>query len=81
MFFCWDDRATYLVREEIDNPLYADERNFYKVEKWTKDDAAKVEQLLYAGNNLDKANEIFAAAVKHGPRTRLTIKPYNKNTL
>ena len=21
--------------EETDNPLYADDRNFYKVEKWT----------------------------------------------
>jgi hypothetical protein len=23
--------------EEIDDPLYADRRNFYKVEKWSKD--------------------------------------------
>jgi hypothetical protein len=30
--------------------------------------------LLYAGNNLDKALEIFAAAIKHRPRIRLTIR-------
>jgi hypothetical protein len=34
----------------------------------------KVDQLLYAGNNLDKAREIFAAALKHRPRIRLTIR-------
>jgi hypothetical protein len=30
--------------------------------------------MLYAGSNLDKAREIFAAAVKHRPRIRLTIR-------
>jgi hypothetical protein len=40
--------------EETDNPLLADDRNFYKVEKWTKD-GTKIDKLLYAGNNLDKA--------------------------
>ena len=29
--------------------------------------------LLYAGNNLEKAQELFAKAVKHRPRIRLTI--------
>jgi hypothetical protein len=24
-------------REEADSPIYADDRNFYKVEKWTRD--------------------------------------------
>jgi hypothetical protein len=33
-------------------PCYADDRNFYKLEKWTRD-GTKVDQLLYAGNNLD----------------------------
>jgi hypothetical protein len=47
--------------EETDDPLYADERNFDKVEKWTFD-GSKVERLLY------KAQEIFAKAVKHRPR-------------
>jgi hypothetical protein len=59
--------------EEADNPLYADHRNFYKVEKWTKD-GMKVDRLLYAGNNLEKARELFDEAVKHWPRIRLTIR-------
>jgi hypothetical protein len=56
-----------------DNPLLADDRNYYKVEKWTKD-GAKVDRMLYAGNNLEKAREVFAAAIKHRPRIRLTIR-------
>jgi hypothetical protein len=59
--------------EETDNPLYADGRNFYKVEKWTKDDM-QIDRLLYAGNNLTKARKIFAKAVNHRPRIRLTIR-------
>ena len=35
--------------EETDSPTYADDRNFYKVEKWTKD-GTTVDRLLYAGN-------------------------------
>jgi hypothetical protein len=42
----WSDEETF-------DPLYADERNFYKVEKWTKD-GTKVDSLLYAGNNLSR---------------------------
>jgi hypothetical protein len=30
--------------------------------------------MLYAGNNLDKARDIFAAAVNHRPKIRLTIR-------
>jgi hypothetical protein len=37
-------------------------------------DGAKVDRMLYAGNNLDKAWDIFAKAVKHRPRIRLTIR-------
>ena len=59
--------------EETDNPLLADDRNYYKVEKWTKD-GGKVDRMLYAGNNLDKAREIFQQAVTHRPRIRLTIR-------
>jgi hypothetical protein len=47
--------------EETNNPLYADDRNFCKVEKWTRD-GTKVDKMLYGGDNLDKAREIFAAA-------------------
>jgi hypothetical protein len=35
--------------EETRDPLYADDRMFYKVEKWTRDGMA-VDGLLYAGN-------------------------------
>ena len=61
------------VHEETDDPKYADDRMFYKVEKWTRD-GTKVDRMLYAGNNLDKARDIFAAAVKHRPKIRLTIR-------
>jgi hypothetical protein len=40
--------------EETDNPLLADDRNYYKVEKWTKD-GAKVDRMLYAGSSLAKS--------------------------
>jgi hypothetical protein len=59
--------------EETQDPLVADVRNFYKVEKWTRDDT-KVDRLLYAGNNLDKARDVFTKAIKHRPRIRLTIR-------
>jgi hypothetical protein len=62
----WSDQETH-------DPLYADARNFYKVEKWTRD-GTEVDSLLYAGNNLDKARDIFAQAIKHRPRIRLTIR-------
>jgi hypothetical protein len=64
---------TLAVHEKTDDPKYADDRMFYKVEKWTRD-GTKVDRLLYAGNNLDKARDIFAAAVKHRPKIRLTIR-------
>jgi hypothetical protein len=38
--------------EETNKPLLADHRNYYKVEKWTKE--GRVERMLYAGGNLDK---------------------------
>jgi hypothetical protein len=47
--------------EETDNPLLADDRNFYKVEKWSKDDQ-RVER-----------QAIFNAEIKRRPRIRLTI--------
>jgi hypothetical protein len=34
--------------EETRDPLYADDRNFYKVEQWTRD-GMRIERLLYAG--------------------------------
>jgi hypothetical protein len=59
--------------EETDEPLIADHCNFYKVEKWSKDEQ-RVERLLWAGNSLDKARAIFDAEVKRRPRIRLTIR-------
>ena len=37
-------------------------------------DGMHVERLLYAGNNLSKAEDIFARAIRHRPRIRLTIR-------
>jgi hypothetical protein len=64
---------TNLPDEETDNPLLADDRNYYKVEKWTKD-GAKVDRMLYAGSNLDKARALFESEIKRRPRIRLTIR-------
>lgn len=63
--------------EETDNPLIADERNFYKVEKWTRD-GTKVDRLLYAGSNLERVRDLFVNAVKHRPRIRLTIRQHTR---
>ena len=68
----WSDDEDW-SDEEPDDPLLADDRNFYKVEKWTKD-GMKVDRLLYAGNNQEKARDVFASAIKHRPRIRLTIR-------
>jgi hypothetical protein len=68
----WSDETDW-TEEETDNPLVADHRNFYKVENWTKD-GVKVDRLLYAGNNLEKARELFEDAIKYRPRIRLTIR-------
>jgi hypothetical protein len=59
--------------EETNEPLIADHRNFYKVEKWTKD-GAKVERMLFAGSNVDKARALFESEIKRRPRIRLTIR-------
>jgi hypothetical protein len=56
--------------EQTDDPHYADQRNFYKVEKWSRD-SMYIEEMLYAGSNLDRARAIFASTVE---RLRLTIR-------
>jgi hypothetical protein len=58
--------------EETDDPLYADRRNFYKVEKWSRD-GLRVEVMLYAGNNLDRARR-FELMTTRRPRIRPTIR-------
>jgi hypothetical protein len=59
--------------EETEEPLIADQRNFYKVEKWSKD-GQRVIEMVFAGSSLDKAKRIFDRMVKHRPRIRLTIR-------
>ena len=59
--------------EETDDPLYADDRNFYKVELWTMDEQ-RVLRMLYGGNNLDKARTVFANYIRIRPRARITIR-------
>jgi hypothetical protein len=61
------------VHEQTDSPTHADDRNFYKVEKWTRD-GTKVDSLLYAGNSLGRARAVFEGAIQHRPRIRLTIR-------
>ena len=59
--------------EETDSPSYADDRNFYKVEKWTRD-WTKVDSLLYAGNGVFEYRARPSKDIKHRPRIRLTIR-------
>ena len=53
--------------EETDDPLYADRRSFYKVEKWSKD-GLRIEELLFAGNSLAEARRIFDRFIQRRPR-------------
>ena len=53
--------------EETDEPLIADHRNFYKVEKWSRD-GQRVTESLFAGSSLDKAKRVFDRWAKHRPR-------------
>jgi hypothetical protein len=53
--------------EEIDSPLVADGRNFYKVGKWTRN--GTIDRMLYAGNNLGRCQRRQTP-----PRMRLTIR-------
>jgi hypothetical protein len=57
--------------EETDEPLIADHRNFYKVEKWSRG-GERVTELLFAGSSLDKAKRVFDRWAKHRPRIRMT---------
>jgi len=59
--------------EETDQPLLADHRNYYKMEKWSRD-GQRIVEIVFAGSSLDKARRIFERMVKHRPRIRLTIR-------
>jgi hypothetical protein len=52
---------TSFAAETTTDSDYANMRNFYKVELWTKDDQ-RVERLLHAGNRIDAARAVFNAA-------------------
>ena len=65
--------ADHWSHEETDDPLYADRRNFYKVERWSRD-GLYIEEMLFAGNSLAKAQLIFERCVTKRPRSRLTIR-------
>jgi hypothetical protein len=52
--------------EETDDPIRADRRNFYKVEKWSQD-GQRVVDLVFAGISLDKAKRIFDRVTKRRP--------------
>ena len=66
------DEATPTVRdsctvsgwsdEETRDPLYADDRNYFSSNGRATN---AVERLLYAGNSLAKAEDIFARAIRH----------------
>jgi hypothetical protein len=43
-----------LVPRRTDDPGFADRRNFYKVEKWSRD-GQRIEELLFAGNSAEQA--------------------------
>ena len=58
--------------QETTDTHEADRRNFYKVEVWTEND--QIEALLYAGNRLDRARQIFADETKRWPAERFTIR-------
>jgi hypothetical protein len=59
--------------QETDDPDTADQRNFYKVEKWTADDL-RSERMLYAGNRIDRARRTFNDAVTADPAGRYYIR-------
>ena len=69
----YDPTAISQSAKQTSDPSIADHRNFYKVEKWTKD-GTKVDHLLYAGSNVGEAREAFAEAIYHKPGIRLTIR-------
>jgi hypothetical protein len=59
--------------EETDDPLIADHRNVYKVQKWSRD-GMRVVDFVFVGTSLDKARRIFDRMIKHRPGIRLAIR-------
>jgi hypothetical protein len=61
--------ANPFAYDETDDPQTADQRSYFKVELWSKVNE-RLEDLLWAGNNLETAREKLAAAIRHRPRGR-----------
>ena len=53
--------------------LWCDGKCAGKVEKWSRD-GQRIEELLFAGNSLDKARRIFEPFIQRRPRARLTTR-------
>jgi hypothetical protein len=62
-----------IFAEETFDPKYADERNFYKLEIWSKD-GQHLTGMLWAGNKLEKAHELFNAFAKKRPGSHVIIR-------
>jgi hypothetical protein len=54
---------------------YANQRNFFKVELWTKDDQ-RSPGCCTPATAFDEARAVFNAAVKHRPSGRYTIRQW-----
>jgi len=59
--------------EETTDPVVADDRNFFKVELWTRN-GQHIQRILYAGSSLDRARAVFAEQVRRRPTSELTIR-------
>ena len=69
----WGNTSNPFGPQETDDPVYADARNFYKVERWSDDDQ-HIEALLYAGNRLEVARLRLEEAVMTHSARRYTIR-------
>ena len=69
---CACSRHARLDRRATKDVAHAEVRNFYKVEKWSPD-WMRVELMLYAGDDLDKARRMFEQIVRPG---RASSLPY-----
>jgi hypothetical protein len=55
------------------DPDLADQRRFYKVEKWDANEL-HAEALIHASNDLSKARAVFAAEKARRPRGHYTLR-------
>ena len=62
-----------ILPEITNDPHFADQRNFYKVETWTRD-GLHLTGMLHAGNKLEMAYKVFRAFTAKRPRARLRIR-------